>query len=53
MPSFVTIRKAYIGETGKKFGDCFYQHVCDIHKCSVTPVASHFNDTEHLGAHDI
>jgi hypothetical protein len=25
----------------------------DIRQCSVTPVATHFNDTGHLGAHDV
>ena len=45
--------KAYIGETGKRLSDRFAQHLRDIRQCSVTPVATHFNDTGHLGAHDV
>ena len=45
--------KAYIGETGKRLSDRFAQHLRDIRQCSVTPVATHFNDTGHSGVDDV
>ena len=45
--------KAYIGETGKRLSDRFAQHLRDIRQCSGTPVATHFNETDHSGVLDV
>ena len=45
--------QAYIGETGRRLGDRFREHIYDISRDAGTPVASHFNSRDHEGVRDI
>jgi hypothetical protein len=45
--------KKYIGETGRRLGDRFREHIYDISRHSSSPVAVHFNAHDHEGIADI
>ena len=47
-------KKLYIGETGRRLGDRFREHLCDIEKDdkdASKPVAQHFNLPQHSKSH--
>ncbi len=43
----------YIGETGRRLGDRFREHLLNINNDSGYPVANHFNQSDHDGIRDI
>ena len=45
--------KSYIGQTGKRLGDRFMQHLRDIRDDNDKPVARHFNSPGHHGTEDV
>ena len=47
-------KKIYIGETGRRLGDRFREHLCDVEsndKDALKPVARHFNLPNHSKQH--
>ena len=47
-------KKLYIGETGRRLGDRFREHLCDVEKDdknAAKPVARHFNLPNHAKQH--
>ena len=44
-------KKLYIGETGRRLGDRFREHLRDVEKDASKPVARHFNLPNHSKAH--
>ena len=46
-------QRCYIGQTGRRLGDRFSEHLRDINNDTSTSVALHFNQRDHGGKHDI
>ena len=44
-------KKLYIGETGRRLGDRFREHLRDVEKDASKPVARHFNLPNHSKQH--
>ena len=45
--------KIYVGETGRRLGDRFREHLYNINKQAQCPVSKHFNSVDHNGISDI
>ena len=45
--------KAYIGESGRRLGDRFVEHLRSVEQDDGKPVSKHFNGPSHVGVADM